>query len=439
MQLNIIQTTFPNICSVLQGSVLNDDIAAALSAAESGEDALRQSLEGNSYKLNALMGLFAETLLSDLNDSAAVALERELSSVIKGVGYGEVRKAYREKLLVDNANTLEDTRYEIAVAARACEALDNGSVKLEHPIADSQKNQSDWKNSDIYGTYHGTPVRIEVTVLHETLPGAIHLDLDDLIRSADTSLGFSVTLSRLLPDKAYAERVRSLLELLAETHEQSRGSSVEIDGVLFEWRCGAYHCNKERSPFSTIVLHHQSDFSGAETMREVIHPVSARKSTPDAAIDDFPNPPGVVSIFEDKFPKVPVSSKIWQMLDRKRAQCEDGAINIIAFGNPLPFHDQAVKHSVLGAEVVAVPVGGGGPSEGRRALVMRGRKSPFTSSASLLSEEEAAEFVQPFRDMSAVWLIRLGLHSAGEFIRNPNAHKAVPDALVAVLLEHDHD
>ena len=97
--------------------------------------------------------------------------------VIEVVGVALVWSTYRNRLLVNDRNTLEDTRYEIAVAAKACGVLDAGSIQLEKPMPDPKKKPGAWKNTDVYGTLRGQPVRIEATVLHEALPPTVSLEL----------------------------------------------------------------------------------------------------------------------------------------------------------------------------------------------------------------------------------------------------------------------
>src|SRR5262249_46318242 len=152
----------------------------------------------------------------------------------------------------------------------------------------------DWKNSDVFGKFQEQPVRIEVTVLHERLPPAIHIELDDLVRQTEIASGFRITLRSVLVDEGYAERVRALVELLHDNHVASGGKDVEIDGVRFERKKGAYHCPQETSPFESVCFYSADEFNGAETLREIIHTCSVRPVTSKHVLEDNPNPPGVV-------------------------------------------------------------------------------------------------------------------------------------------------
>ncbi len=428
MTVDGVRKAFPNLCSILASSALDADLAAAVSFAQGGEENLRDALEAGLFTLNELMWLLAGSLMSNLADPAGKALESGLAAVVAAVGPDMARRTYRDKLLVNNKNTLEDTRYEVAVTARACVVLDQGSIQLEKPIPDARRRERDWKNTDVFGTYQAEPIRIEVTVLHEALPPAIHEELDGLVRAADVSSGFQVTLRQTLTDKGYAERVRALLELLHESHVESKGKDVEIDGIRFEWRKGSYQCSQATSPFKSVVFHGADDFEGAATIRDIVHPCSERNVTPKFILEDDPNPPGVITSADlpDAPTNVPVSTKIHQMLAGKLQQGEQGVVNIVAFGNPLQMHDREVASAVLGAEVVK-----GVRHMGQPAL-QRNPKAPFAPEQ-YLSSDDRKEFIEPFRKMSAVWHIRLGGYARSSCIPNPNASRPAPQGLLAAL------
>jgi len=437
MTPDAFRTMYPNICEILQGSPLEDDIAAAISFFQEGEESLKEALEAGVFKLNELMWLLAGAIVPGFTDPAGVALESDLAVIVAQVGFDVARRTYRDKLLVDDSKKLEDTRYEIAVTSKACAVLDPGSAQLEKPIPDSRKQQRHWKNTDVYGTFHGQPVRIEVTVLHESLPEVVHLELDDIVKAAATPLGFSVALRTVLLDEGYAERVRAILELLAEAHVRTGGKDEEIDGVRFRWKKGAYHCEQDSSPFESIVLYSADEFSGADSLRELTHPVSVRSVTPKFILEDHPNPPGVVTSADlpDAPTQVPVSTKIHQMLAGKLQQCEQGIMNIIAFGNPLPMHDREVASAVLGAEDGSVPFteDENGVRHFGKACLQRNPKAPFAPEECLASDDDRREFVDPFRKMSAVWHIRLGTYARSGCFRNPNASNTAPQELLAAF------
>jgi hypothetical protein len=435
---NAIQMTYPTLSQLLAGSVFDSDadLAIELGRSPKGSDDLREALEAGLFKLSELMWLLCGAVDPEFADSSGSDLENNLASIVTVVGLEVARSSYRGKLLVNKRDTLEDVRYEIAVTARACSVLDAGSIELEKPIPDDRKERRHWKNSDIFGTYQNQPVRIEVTVLHENLPPAIHMELDDLVRQAEIASGFRITLRSVIVDKGYAERVRALIELLHECHVASRGKTEEIDGVHFEWVKGAYKCRQE-SPFESICFYGAEEFSGAEKLRELIHPCSVRSVTPKYILEDNPNPPGVITFADlpDAPTQVPVSTKIHQMLNGKLQQCEEGVINIVAFGNPLPMHDREVVSAVSGPEVVLVPLAKdrSGAQFSGKGLLRRNAKAPFAPAEYLASDEDRATFVEPFKRMSAVWHIRLGGYAKSGVIPNPNALLPAPRHLIAAL------
>jgi hypothetical protein len=434
--MNIFTSAFPTICELLAGTSFEDDGIAATELAQS-KDEMKAALQERVFALNELMWLLCGAVVPDWMDPQAVQLENDLSVVVGTVGIAAARTAYKDKFLVDDKNKLEDVRYEIAVTKKACSVLDGGSIELEKPIPDPKKYKKDWKNSDVFGKFQGHPVRIEVTVLHESLPPSIHIELDDLVRQAEVASGFRIALRSLLMDTGYAERVRALLELLHECHVASSGKDEEIDGVRFEWTQGAYHSRQETSPFESICFYGADEFPGAERIREIIHACSVRPVTPNYILEDNPNPPGVITSADltDAPTQVPVSTKIHQMLDGKRQQCEEGVINIVAFGNPLPMHDREVMTSVCGTEVCMVPFWTDkyGVRHSGRAVRKRDPKAPFAPAHSLADDDHRTEFIEPFKRMSAVWHIRLGGYAECKIIPNPNASTPIPRELAAAL------
>ncbi len=405
---------------------------------------MKAALQGRMFALNELMWLLCGAVVPEWANPEAVQLEDDLSTIVETVGMAAARTAYKEKFLVeakskiqDAKNKLEDVRYEIAVTAKACAVLDSGSIQLEKLIPDPKKDRKDWKNSDVFGTFQDQPVRIEVTVLHESLPPAIHAELDDLVRQAKVASGFQITLRSVLVDMDYAERVRALVELLHENHVASGGKDVEIDGVRFEWKGGAYRCPQETSPFESVCFFEADECVVAEKLRDIIHPCSVRPVTSKHVLEDHPNPPGVVTSADvpDAPTQVPVSTKVHQMVDGKRQQCEEGVINIVAFGTPVPMHDRDVINAVCGSEVCMVPfwTDRNGVRHSGKGVVRRDPKAPFVPTQYLATDDDRTECVEPFKNMSAVWHIRLGSYAKSKIIPNPNASIPIPRELVEAL------
>lgn len=443
-----IRQQFPRLCELLAGSPLDGDLDAAVDFAAEGEPSLRAALEGGIFHQSELLWLLASALTPHLPRHEAESLEGDLSAVIEAVGVGPARGAYRDKLLVNERDKLEDVRYELAVSARACAALDPGSVILEKPISDPSKDKRDWKNTDVFGTFNGQPVRIESTVLHETLPPAVSLDLDEIVRGADVTSTFRLVLKLPLRNDANALRVRALVELLHESHLRTGGADEEIDGIRFAWRRGAYHCDQATSPIDSISYMTDAEFVEARSLacdstddrREVVHAVSTRNLTPEYIREDYPNPPGVVTLADlpDSPRNQPVSTKIHQMLSRKLLQCETGVINIIAFGTPYPMNDRDVEDAVrgVGLAMIARSRDDRGVYHAGEARFWREPRAPFVPAHLLPSELDRRQFIEPFRRMSAVWQVRLGPYALSRVFANPNSTIPVSDELVTQFGGH---
>ena len=445
--MNAFRSTYPTLCELLEGTPFDDNATAAVDLAKSKQD-MKAALKGRVFALNELMWLLCGAFVPEWANAEAVQLEEDLASVVNSVGIAAARTAFREKFLVeakskiqneqdkiqDAKNKLEDVRYEITVTARACAFFDAGSIQLEKPIPDPNKDEKDWKNSDVFGEFQGQPMRIEVTVLHEKLPAAIHIELDELVRQAEVESGFRVVLRSVLVDVGYAERVRALVELLDENHIASGGENVEIDGVRFEWKGGAYHCFQDTSPFESVCFYGEDEAPGAATIRDIIHSCSERPVTPKHVLEDRPNPPGVVTTADlpNAPTQVPVSTKIRQMLQGKLQQCEEQVINVVAFGNPLPMHDREVINAVCGAEICVVPfwTDKHGVRHSGKGVLKRDPKSPFVPEQHLANDDDRTEFTEPFKIMSAVWHIRLGTYATSKVIPNPNASLPVPSEFI---------
>ncbi len=448
--MDAFRNTFPMLCELLEGTSFDNDAMDAAELAKSEED-IKAAFESRVFSLNQLMWLLSGAVVPQWANSEASQLESDLATIVGTVGMAAARAAYRDKFLVeakcktqnskdktqDAKNKLEDVRYEIAVTARACAVFDADSIQLEKLIPDSTKDKKNWKNSDVYGTIQGKPVRIEVTVLHEELPPAIHLELDDFVRQSEISSGFEITLRSALVDLDYAERVRALIELLHENQPSDGDSEIVIDGVLFRGDHGAYECPQETAPFESVCFYAASEFQGAEKLRNIIHPCISTPVTPLYLLEDSPNPPWVKTSADlpDAPTQVPVSTKIRQMLAGKLQQCEEDVINIIAFGNPLPMHDNEVDAALLGPLVVQVGVktNENGSHENGEMFVSRGHKAPFAPQQFVPNKNDLTEFIDPFRRLSAVWHVRLGAYAKSVVIPNPNAFHPAPLQIVTAF------
>ena len=110
----------------------------------------------------------------------------------------------------------------------------------------------------------------------------------------------------------------------------------------------------------------------------------------------------------------PLSTKVWQALQSKRRQCEQGCVNMIAIGLPRPrIDDSGTEDAVLGVLHAMVD-----RDTGPVTWVRHGT-GPFVP---VQYSADVAEWVDPFRIMSAVWLTRWNAgYPLSKVLANPNA------------------
>jgi hypothetical protein len=147
----------------------------------------------------------------------------------------------------------------------------------------------------------------------------------------------------------------------------------------------------------------------------------SRSTMARAEMDDLTamNPPGVVTLADIKtdtatHTEIPLSTKVWQALDKKRRQCEPGCVNVIAIGLPRPLiDDHGTEDAVLGS-VHAIVTGATGATELRRHGT-----GPFVPAESSI---DAGTWVNPFRVMSGIWMLRWNAgYPLSRVHPNPNA------------------
>ena len=400
MTNNIISTTFPTTCRLLSNSPLGKDIEWAMELAKSPQavDDLKVAFNERMFRLNDLMlALSCDTILP-YSDPLGPELERNLVTIISAVGFEKVRSAYRKKLLINSKNKLEDVRYEIAVAAKACSLLDAGSVDLEAGI-DGTGN-----DSDVRGTYQSIAVRLEATVLHDNLRPTVDGRLEDIVVAANMSSGFIVAVRQVIASEQQAQRIRALVELLHERHVATSGADETIDGLRFEWRRGSYKCEQPESPIRSV------EFDLSEDVRLIERPVFSRSMTPQYMIDDFEQPKGAVTTADlphdpATHNKHPLSSAIHKKVADKLKQCEDGVVNVVVLGKPLRIGDNDVYDALYGVPVVTFPFTEDvrGVRHSGKAITSRDPKAPFFPADQC---PDPGQFVDAFRKVSAVWLLR---------------------------------
>lgn len=423
----LIETTYPSVWKLFAGTDFEDDAVLAESLKHSE---FKEHLSKKQFKFTDLMFLLCGALVPDWKNIDGEELDANVATIVGILGLEKTQTTFRDKLLVRKKDTLQDTCYEIAATAKACMVLDKGSVELEKPLPGKAKN------SDIFGTFGGAPVRIEVTVLHEDRAPTIHLDLEEIVTTAPVELGFRIEMQSALTDKGEAAHVRTLVEKLCAHHSDSGGADIEIEGVRLKWENGRYIRTKGPTPVESIRLFSDGDLRGTLQTRDMSYGASSRIVSPHYLKEDFQNPEGVFDATD--LPEFkgqhPVSKKIRDMIGGKLRQCEPGLINIIAFGNPEAMNDSEVSNALHGAPfvIVTTKIDENGYRYGGEGRLARAPKAPFNRPENL-SLDEQKEFIEPFKDLSAVWHFRIGNSGKSELIENPNAKIAVPAELVVAL------
>jgi hypothetical protein len=425
MRTPTFEIAYPNLWKLLDGSAFQAEASGAEKMEISDFKACLQKFE-----FTDLMNLLCGALVPDWQNVNGAELEANIATIVGALGLEKTRTTFRDKLLVRDKDTLQDTCYEIAATAKACVVLDKGSVEMEKPLPGKAKN------SDIYGTFGGAPVRIEVTVIHEDRPAPIDLDMEEIVKAAKVDFGFQIEMRSALTDEGEAARLRALIESLCEKHIGSGGADIEIDHVCLKWENGRYIRIKGPTPIGSIRLFSEGDRRGSQQTREMNHGASARIVSPHYLKEDFKNPAGVFDVTDlpDFEGQHPVSKKIREMIGGKLRQCEPGLINIVAFGNPEEMNDSEVANALHGAPfvIVTAEVDENGYRRGGEGRFARAPKAPFNPPENL-SVDEQQEFIEPFKDLSAVWHLRIGNSRKSEVIVNPNAKIAIPAKLVEAL------
>jgi hypothetical protein len=421
---------FPTLCGLLSGSHFMEEVTAAEKLPET---AFMEAIELRKFKNAPLMDILSGAIVSDWTDIQGTDLERNLTTLADHLGFEETRKVFRKRLLVPVESSLQDVCYEIAVTARACVVLDPDSVQLEVPIQDASKAPQHLKNSDIRGTFQGEPVRIEVTVLHEEPPLSVDAELTERLERADVASVFEITMRAPLQTDDKTNAAIALLKSLHQHHIETGGANVNIGEIYFAWRDSVYESTQ--GPFERVVFHAAGDKYGRGEIRSVSHTCTLRRVTPEYLSADYPNELEVVDVLDFVKAAEPVSKKIRDTLQRKLAQCESGVVNLIAFGNPQRKDERSLRDALFGALIPVVQLQqdehGGWHLSGTRSF--RAPRAPFNPDKELRSDDDQETFINPFKILSGVWHIRLGLRPLSKVIPNPNALFTVPMELCNAL------
>jgi len=414
---------FPTVCRVLSDADFEND---ALRAERLSGDRLSKEIDAKGFCHTPLIDLLSEAIVPEWRREEAGATEIDLALIVAEIGIDRTKTVFRDKLLSKSVNSIQDTLYEIFATAKACKVLDAGSLKLEHPLPESKRN------SDIFGTFHGQPVRIEVTVLHEGPLESIDCTFVEDLEGTSIASGFSIKMRKPLKSKVELDAAKAILRGLHDHHISCNGCDATIGEVVFRWSSGSYVSST--GPIESVAFYPVESSRGA--VREVTHSCDVRTTSPKFMREDYPNPQGVFDACDLLEPKDPLSKRIRDMIDGKLGQLENGTINLVAFGNPLPQNERDLEDALFGAQFISQPFEA--DDNGNNKLLGDGRllrapRSPFQCGEAS-SEDEVANFIEPFKILSGVWHIRLGSWPLSEMQLNPNSLVPVPEKLRAAFV-----
>ena len=422
MDVKKVRERYPTLCAVSDHPRLIEDLEKAATAAASTSDrkGLWDAYQSKQFAANDLTFWLAIHEFGEWADSTADEMESNLATVAAAAagGLADARRAYRDKLLAKDHKQFTDVRYEIGAASGAATFFDQGTLQLEEGIGGAKKN------SDIKGARGGKPVRMEVRVVHDEWPPGIDEGTEEIIRGADIPIGYSVLLAAP-PDAAAAERAKGIIEALYKATNGGPGNadtSVVAGGVefWFDPAEGSFAASGDDSMITSI------SFGGLDREdRYVSMPAFLRSTVDPQERDFFKNPKGV-TVFSGEMAEMrtykdqPLSTKIAQAVAGKARQCEENVVNVIALGTPSPMVDNDVIDALGGARAAAYVRNPDGSFHNAGYVV-----KPSGMFVPAGDSEDAANLVDPYRIISAVWHIRLGASNPqSRLILNPNA--AVP-------------
>ncbi len=425
-----IAAKYPNIVALLEKSdpFVEDIGKARRLCSEEGERRFGEEYRAGSFHASQITYFLCSPIMTSYNECAreAVRLDDDLRTAIESARLAPARKAFRDKLLTDRQ--FEDTRYEIAVAGVACRFFDPDTVSLETKLAGSGRN------SDVRGQRTGRPWRIETTVVHEEWPPGIPTELQTVLESASIPVGYELTLREPIRYIADAERVVAIIEAVYAVREKIGEQKTEVNDVSVQRTPGTGTFCVTGGPIDELLFDDR-----VPENRTVAGPAFTRPMMDQHEWDDVGsrNPPGVVTLADlahrsATHNRNPVSTKLWQILNGKRAQCEPGHSNVVVLGIPVPTTVEDVRGALLGAPIVETELCSDRTMGG--SLLQRHPTGPFVPAS---QSADAAQWVTPFTVVSAVATLRLGAtDTAVHLFVNPNADVPISHTDAEALEKH---
>lgn len=414
---NLIKDKYPTIARVLCGTAFDDDLnkAHVIVTSEMTSQNQKSAIRDSSiFQCGELSSSLAYYTYFGGGSLQVQELEAGLQFLVDSLGLNTVQRVFRDKLLIGNKSAFEDTVYEIVIAAKAGKFLDEGTLELEKSIPQSRKN------SDVFGKFKENSVRIETTVLHEDPPTSIDCAWMDLVKSADFPSGFRVNFRKALSSELLAEQVKRDIEELYRGHHSGGEVDIQVGDVTFQWDRGVY---RSLSSDSIIEMVH---LDLPMTVRWLVNPCRTQRVTPRYIEEDTPNPEGVISVMPigENHNDNTLSSKVFQIVQRKLSQCEDGIVNILALGNPSSENAREIYDALTGPIIVI--------ASNMDVQCHRHPKGPFCPK-DRMTVEDYEQFAKAFEKLSAILLFGFSSEIESTLFLNPNANVPLSADLISEI------
>jgi hypothetical protein len=379
------------------------------------------------------------TVCGRLHYNTVADIEKSLQFLNKN-GYGNQLQCFKKKLFDNEA--YEPTLYEIAMAAILSNIFDAGTMEFEKNIPNT------CKNTDIYGKYQTSPIRLEVKRIEESYTSH-DINEKKIVESADIPSGFRVTLNcYLLPQDG--KRFKKWIEDFWRTINSdkttfSKHGDFEFEGVTYyrEWEDYVPLKDDQHNFVQRICFYNE-----CQAFRIVSEPSSTQSMIGESAREDLnsQNSQNLLNVHsgDNSSRKVATSKKFYDEIQLKLKQCENNCINIIVIGNPDPVNDSDLKNAMSGQPFGEFSIYSNGAFSPNGRLC-RYPNGPFIPLEEIPADrrEDMSNIIEEFSKLSAVIGIRVGYSGSHpryvEIIENPNAEKKIPHCFKKAIEESYDD
>ena len=366
----------------------------------------------------------------------------------------DFRKKLRRK------KEFEPTLYEIASAVIMSGVFEPDTMEFEKNIPNGKKN------SDIYGKFGDSAVRVEVKRIEENWQPKHDENEMRIVESARIAVGYIVTLNNYLLS-GEGEAIRQKIEVFFRGLSDKTLKTNQRGDVFFEDHCfckeehhdgNHYFCKSDEYPIHAIVFYEDQTIRcvGGPVITQSLMNRHFREDLGIETTDDIDwgahgkdlkiirNEDQANNVIETALPQIicfgggsssqlhrdrPPATKYLTEIEVKLQQCEEGCINIVVIGNPDPSSDDALMSALHGQPFFSV-------ADNETALC-RHPNAPFNAfsqdqlnSFAPEARERISDTINKFRILSAAIGIRIDSHDVYfEILDNPNADIPLPPAL----------